>query len=67
MRQCDLRHSFASWAVALGEMQPMIGKLFGHSHVQMAARYAHLAPDTVKAVAARVGDRIEGSVRSTGS
>ena len=41
----DLRHSFASGAVALGESLPMIGKLLGHTQVQTTARYAHLAAD----------------------
>ena len=39
----DLRHSFASRALALGESLPMIGKLLGHAQVQTTARYAHLA------------------------
>ena len=43
----DLRHSFASRALALGEGLPMIGKLLGHTQVQTTARYAHLARDTV--------------------
>ena len=55
----DLRHSFASRALALGEGLPMIGKLLGHTQVQTTARYAHLAQDTVKASAARIGDSIE--------
>ena len=55
----DLRHSFASRALALGEGLPMIGKLLGHTQVQTTARYAHLARDTVKASAARIGDSIE--------
>ena len=55
----DLRHSFASRALALGENLPMIGKLLGHIQVQTPARYAHLARDTVKASAARIGDSIE--------
>ena len=55
----DLRHSFASRALALGEGLPMIGKLLGHIQVQTTARYAHLARDTVKASAARIGDSIE--------
>ena len=55
----DLRHSFASRALALGEGLPMIGKLLGHTQVQTTARYAHLARDTVKASAARVGDSID--------
>ena len=37
----------------------MIGKLLGHTLVQTTARYAHLAHDTVKASAARIGDSIE--------
>ena len=55
----DLRHSFASRALALGEGLPMIGKLLGHTQVQTTARYAHLARDTVKASAALIGDSIE--------
>lgn len=54
----DLRHSFASGALALGEGLPMIGKLLGHTQVQTTARYAHLADDPVKAAAARVSDAI---------
>lgn len=50
----DLRHSFASMAVAHGESLPMIGKLLGHSQVQTTARYAHLADDPMQAAAARV-------------
>ena len=45
----DLRHSFASRALALGESLPMIGKLLGHTQVQTTARYAHLANESVKA------------------
>ena len=54
----DLRHSFASGAVALGESLPMIGKLLGHTQVQTTARYAHLATDPVKAAAERVASNI---------
>jgi integrase len=54
----DLRHSFASGAVALGESLPMIGKLLGHTQVQTTARYAHLAADPVKAAAERVSSSI---------
>ena len=54
----DLRHSFASRALALGESLPMIGKLLGHSQVQTTARYAHLANESVKASGSRVGDSI---------
>jgi integrase len=59
----DLRHSFASGAVALGEGLPMIGKLLGHTQVQTTARYAHLAVDPVKAAAERVSNNIAALVR----
>ena len=54
----DLRHSFASRALAIGQSLPMIGKLLGHRKVQTTARYAHLARDSVKAAAERVSDSI---------
>ena len=54
----DLRHAFASRALALGESLPMIGKLLGHTQVQTTARYAHLANESVKASGSRVGDSI---------
>ena len=58
----DLRHSFASGAVALGESLPVIGKLLGHTQVQTTARYAHLAADPVKAAAERVSSNIAALV-----
>jgi integrase len=54
----DLRHSYASGALALGEGLPMIGKLLGHTQVQTTARYAHLARDPVKMAGSRVSDAI---------
>ena len=59
MRIHDLRHSFASRALTLGEGLPMIGKLLGHTQVQTTARYAQFSHDTVKASAARIGDSID--------
>ena len=50
VRLHDLRHSFASRALALGESLPMIGKLLGHSKIQTTARYAHLARDSVQGI-----------------
>jgi integrase len=58
MRIHDLRHSYASGALALGEGLPMIGKLLGHTQVQTTARYAHLARDPVKTAGGRVLDTI---------
>jgi site-specific recombinase XerD len=37
-----LRHSYASWLAEAGTDIYTIGKLLGHSTVQMSARYAHL-------------------------
>ena len=54
----DLRHSYASRALALGESLPMIGKLLGHSQIQTTARYAHLARDSVKEAAERIAASI---------
>ena len=60
----DMWRLFASRAVALGESLPMIGKLLGHTQVQITARYAHLARDTVKASTSRVGDSIGEALAS---
>ena len=54
----DLRHSFASRALALGESLPMIARLLGHARVQTTARYAHLTRDSVREAAARVAEEI---------
>ena len=58
VRLHDLRHSFASGGLLVGEGLPMIGRLLGHSQVQTTARYAHLADDPVKAAADRIAGRI---------
>ena len=60
----DLRHSFASRALALGESLPTIGRLLGHGQVATTARYAHLARDAVKTSASRVADSIAGDIRA---
>ena len=58
LRIHDLRHSYASGGLLVGEGLPMIGKLLGHSKVQTTSRYAHLANDPVKAAANRIASRI---------
>jgi integrase len=62
----DLRHSYASGALALGEGLSMIGKLLGHTQVQTTARYAHLANDPVKTAAGRVSDTIGAAIQGKG-
>ena len=64
MRIHDLRHSFASRALALGESLTMIGKLLGHTQVQTTARYAHLARDSLQTAAARITGSIGGNLVS---
>ena len=58
VRLHDLRHSFASGALLIGEGLPMIGKLLGHRQIRTTARYAHLADDPAKAAANRIASRI---------
>ena len=58
----DLRHSYASRALALGESLPMIGKLLGHSQVETTARYAHLARDSVQEAAERIAGSIAADI-----
>ena len=62
VRLHDLRHSFASRALALGETLPVIGKLLGHSDIETTARYAHLARDSVHEAAERVAGSIAGDI-----
>ena len=54
----DLRHSYASRALALGESLPVIAKLLGHAQIQTTARYTHLTRDAVKDAATRVANDI---------
>ena len=58
VRLHDLRHSFASSALALGESLPMIARLLGHRQISSTARYAHLARASVHEAAARVADSL---------
>ena len=55
----DLRHTFASGAVMMGESLPMIGKLLGHTQPQTSARYAHLADDPLRSAVQRIDAMLE--------
>jgi integrase len=61
----DLRHSFASIAVASGMSLPMIGNLLGHSQPRTTARYAHLADDPMKFAADQIAQKIDIMPRLT--
>lgn len=58
----DLRHTYASQALALGQTLPLIGKLLGHTQVQTTARYAHLAADPVRRAAAEVANHVKSAL-----
>ena len=64
VRLHDLRHSFASRALALGESLPTIARLLGHARVQTASRYAHLARERVREAAARIAAGIAADMRA---
>jgi integrase len=65
LRLHDLRHSFASTAVAAGDSLFIVGKLLGHRQVSTTERYAHLAPDPAKAVADRTAERLRALLAGT--
>lgn len=58
LRLHDLRHAFASAAVAAGDSLYLVGKVLGHRQASTTERYAHLAPDPIKAVADRTAERL---------
>jgi integrase len=58
IRLHDLRHAFASTAVAAGDSLFIVGKLLGHRQSSTTERYSHLAPDPARAVADRTGERL---------
>ena len=63
VRLHDLRHSYASRALALGESLTAIGRLLNHGKIETTARYSHLMLDAEKAAAGRVGDAIGSQIQ----
>jgi integrase len=45
----SLRHTYASWLVMQGTPLYTVQRLLGHKTIALTERYAHLAPDTLKA------------------
>lgn len=62
VRLHDLRHAFASVAASSGQSLHIIGKMLGHTQAATTQRYAHLAPDPVKAAANVVAAKIAAAM-----
>ena len=60
MRIHDLRHSFASFAVANGENVIAIGKALGHADMRTTMHYLHVADQSVIELADRMGALLAG-------
>jgi integrase len=63
LRIHDLRHSFASFAVANGASLFLIGKLLGHASARTTERYAHLSGDPLQDAVTSIGREIMGGDR----
>jgi integrase len=63
LRLHDLRHSFASFAVADGQSLFMVAKLLGHRQTRTTERYAHLAADPILEAADKTAARITAAMR----
>lgn len=55
VRMHDLRHTFASHGMMLGENLPTVGRLLGHARIDSTARYSHLDDRTAIETAERIG------------
>ena len=60
VRLHDLRHSYASIAMAQGETVLTIGRLLGHRDPETTLKYTHLADSMVRQAADTVGAALEG-------
>ncbi|TAJ91967.1 DUF4102 domain-containing protein [bacterium] len=63
VRMHDLRHGFASIAVADGDSLYLVGKVLGHAQATTTQRYAHLQLDPVRAVADRTSRKLAGALK----
>jgi integrase len=63
VRLHDLRHSYASLAVARGVPLYTVGKLLGHRDPATTQRYAHLAPEVVQAANDELGAAMQAAIK----
>lgn len=64
LRIHDLRHSFASFAIAQGSPLQVVGKTLGHSQARTTERYAHLADETARNAVNQLSDSTFAKVRN---
>lgn len=63
VRLHDLRHSFASFAIADGASLFMVGKVLGHKQARTTEIYAHLSDDPLKQLANRTANRLTAAMQ----
>jgi integrase len=63
----DLRHTYASHAVAQGMNLPMVAKLLGHTQIQTTQRYAHLADEQARRAAGEVSSVLSDALETVPS
>jgi integrase len=63
VRLHDLRHSFASLAIADGASLFTVGKVLGHKQSRTTEIYAHLSDDPLRQVAKRTAARLAEAMR----
>ncbi|EGF92903.1 phage integrase family protein [Asticcacaulis biprosthecium C19] len=61
VRLHDMRHSFASFAVAGGASLFLVSKLLGHSNSRTTERYAHLSADPLQEVVNHIEQKLFSS------
>jgi integrase len=58
LRVHDMRHSYASFAIADGASLHLVGKLLGHANTRSTERYSHIDRDMLKDAAASIAAKI---------
>lgn len=63
LRLHDLRHTFASLAVAGGASLPMIGALLGHKDATTTQQYAHLTDDPLRSISEEISAKLTAGMQ----